>query len=48
MGLLNQLIIEKKIRMHFGRLIMSYGSIIDARKKIPILLSLIASMVFLG
>ena len=37
---------RKKTSMHFGSLIMSVKSIIDISKKVPRLVSLIASIVF--
>ena len=46
MGLLTELMTEKKTRMHFGSLIKSFESMIDITKKVPSLVSLIASMEF--
>ena len=37
---------EKKTSMHVKSLIMSFGSIIDIKKEVPCLVSLLASIVF--
>jgi len=37
---------RKEESMHFGRLIIIFGSIIDITKKVPSFVSLLASIVF--
>ena len=44
-GVFSSIMIEKKTSMHFRSLIMSFGSIIDITKKVPSLVSFIASIV---
>ena len=46
MGLLTELMTEKKTRMHFGSLIKSFESMIDITRKVQSLVSLVACIVF--
>jgi len=45
-GPLAKLIREKKTNMHFGSSVMSFKNIINITKKVPSLLSFIASIAF--